>query len=85
MPTLNCTLVASRMNNQCGWDASDCQCEWGVVGRAGWALVEDSSNYALSDASDFWDGPNADEHDLYFFGHGHDYKGALLGASTRRI
>jgi alpha-glucosidase (family GH31 glycosyl hydrolase) len=77
LPTLNCSLVQSQMNNQCGWDDSDCQCEWGVVGREGWALVDDSANYALSDESDFWDGPNVDAVDLYFFGHGHDYKGAL--------
>ena len=52
-------------------------CEWGLVSRQGWALVDDSANYALSDESDFWDGPNVDAVDLYFFGHGHDYKGAL--------
>eukprot|EP00615_Pteridomonas_danica_P000377 CAMPEP_0114363576 /NCGR_PEP_ID=MMETSP0101-20121206/26710_1 /TAXON_ID=38822 ORGANISM="Pteridomonas danica, Strain PT" /NCGR_SAMPLE_ID=MMETSP0101 /ASSEMBLY_ACC=CAM_ASM_000211 /LENGTH=940 /DNA_ID=CAMNT_0001510367 /DNA_START=107 /DNA_END=2927 /DNA_ORIENTATION=+ len=39
--------------------------------------MDDSLNYALSDDSDFWDGPNSNDIDLYMFAHGLDYKGAL--------
>lgn len=69
--------VASELNNECGWDASDCACEWGVASTAGWALVDDSNNFALSDASDFWDGPNTNDVDVYLFAHGRNYKAAL--------
>ena len=77
LPPLNCSLVQSELNNQCGWDESDCQCEWGLVSRQGWALVDDSSNWGLDGSTDWWDSMNTDATDLYFFGHGHDYKAAL--------
>lgn len=77
LPPLDCNLVASQLDDKCGWDYSDCACEWGVVSKEGWALVDDGSNYALSDESDFWDGPNADAVDCYLFGHGRDYKAAV--------
>jgi alpha-glucosidase (family GH31 glycosyl hydrolase) len=77
MPPLNCSLVDSELDNKCGWDADDCACEWGLVSSEGWSLVDDATNYALSDDADFWDGPNIDEIDVYLFAHGRDYKGAL--------
>jgi hypothetical protein len=40
-------------------------CEWGVVSRDGWAVVNDTSNYALTDGQEWWDGMNADAEDLY--------------------
>jgi len=79
-PPLNCTLINIELNNQCGWrksDKTDCNCEWGLVSTEGWAIVDDSANYALSDGYDFWDGQNADAVDIYMFAHGFDYKGAL--------
>ena len=54
LPTLNCTELVAWSGNQCGWDKSDCQCEWGVVSRDGWAVVDDGANYALSAEADFW-------------------------------
>mmetsp|Transcript_9650 Transcript_9650/g.22029 ORF Transcript_9650/g.22029 Transcript_9650/m.22029 type:complete len:252 (-) Transcript_9650:164-919(-) len=77
LPPLNCSRLYKSTFDKCGWDQSDCACEWGVLSKDGWAVVDDSKNYALSDASDFWDGPNKDDLDLYLFAHGHDYKAAL--------
>jgi alpha-glucosidase (family GH31 glycosyl hydrolase) len=63
--------------------------EEGLISRAGWSVVDDSSR-PLFDASDFsfrqgenspwpWviERPAGDRQDWYFFGYGHDYKGAL--------
>lgn len=64
--SLNCTLR----------DASD-HCEWGLVSRSGYAIVNDTLNYALSDNGDWWDGLDSDLEDLYVLGHGHRYADAL--------
>lgn len=32
---------------------------------------------ALSKGAEWWDTPVGDDHDLYIFTHGHDYRGAL--------
>ena len=53
LPPLNCTLVNSELQNQCGWDESDCQCEWGLVSRDGWAVVDDADNWGLDAATDW--------------------------------
>ena len=63
--------------------------EQGLVSRAGWAVVDDSSR-PLFDSADFtfkegekspwpWaiERPAGDRQDWYFFGYGHDYKKAL--------
>jgi len=63
--------------------------EPGLVSRAGWALVDDSTR-PLFDSADFsfkegekspWPWvvlrPAGERQDLYFFGYGHDYKKAL--------
>jgi len=63
--------------------------EQGLVSRAGWAVVDDSTR-PLFDEDDFsfkegekspwpWviERPAGDRQDLYFFGYGHDYKKAL--------
>ena len=39
--------------------------------------VDDSDSYALDDATVWWAGNSSDDVDLYFFGHGRDYKAAL--------
>lgn len=57
-------------------DDSD-HCEWGLISRSGYAIVNDTTNYALSDHSDWWDGPNRNQEDLYVLGHGHEYAAAL--------
>jgi len=77
LPPLNCTLIKSDYNDNCGYDGGECHCEWGLVSTEGWALVDDATNYALSDDADFWDGPNMDAVDVYLFAHGRDFKGAL--------
>jgi alpha-glucosidase len=63
--------------------------EEGLISRAGWAVVDDSSR-PLFDSADFsfkqgenspwpWamERPAGDRQDWYFFGYGHDYKRAL--------
>jgi hypothetical protein len=63
--------------------------ESGLVSRDGWSVVDDSERY-LFDSTDFsfaggldspWPWvtarPPGDRQDLYFFGYGHDYYGAL--------
>ncbi len=51
-------------------------CEWGLMSRDGWALIDDHTNYAL-DSTYWWAGQNTDQTDLYYFGHGLNYKLAL--------
>jgi alpha-glucosidase (family GH31 glycosyl hydrolase) len=63
--------------------------EPGLVSRSGWAVVDDSTR-PLFDSADFsfkagekspwpWviERPAGERQDLYFFGHGHDYRKAL--------
>jgi hypothetical protein len=61
----------------CSERADADHCEWGLVSRSGYAIVNDTLNYALSDERDWWDGPSRDREDLYVLGHGHDYEAAL--------
>jgi len=61
----------------------DVKLEDGIISRSGWALVDDSRQF-LFDGSDWpWvePRPGRDYTDWYFFGHGHDYKKALLDYS----
>ncbi len=61
-------------------------CEWGVVSSSGWALV-DESGVPVLDGDDWWTDEagkmlrSKDALDLYLFGHGHDYLGALSDLS----
>ena len=70
--SLNCTENANVIVHD-----EVLHCAWGVVSRAGWAVLDDSENYGLTPGAEWWDGPNTNQMDLYFFGHGLDYKGAL--------
>jgi hypothetical protein len=70
--SLNCTE-----NSNVKVHEESLHCEWGLVSRAGWSVVDDSANYVLDSETGWWGGKNGDDIDLYFFGHGHDYKGAL--------
>ncbi len=56
----------------------DAALEEGLVSRAGWSLFDDSHS-VLFDPDDGWVVPPRDHEvqDWYFFGYGHDYKGAL--------
>ena len=51
-------------------------CEYGLISRDGWVVVQDHDNYVVND-NDWWDGLNTDQTDIYFFGHGLNYKQAL--------
>ncbi len=41
-------------------------CEWGLISKEGWSLIDDSLNYAL-DENYWWAGPNKDNVDKYLF------------------
>jgi len=58
--------------------AGDAALEEGLLSRAGWVLFDDSHS-VLFDPLDGWvtSRPNHEVQDWYFFGYGHDYKGAL--------
>jgi len=60
----------------CSHLRDDNHCEFGLISKSGFAIVNDTLNYAL-DGQDWWDGPNSDQEDFYIFGHGHDYAAAL--------
>ena len=54
----------------------------GILSRDGWAVVDDSTNHVFVAAANHWKNwvaprPQGDRQDLYYFGYGHDYKGAL--------
>lgn len=56
----------------------DAALDQGILSRAGWALFDDSRSVVFG-AEDGWVAPRPDHElvDWYFFGYGHDYKGAL--------
>jgi hypothetical protein len=64
-----------RTLDMCEGDAA---LDEGLVSRAGWAVFDDSQS-VLFDPDDGWVVPPRDHEvqDWYFFGYGHDYKGAL--------
>jgi alpha-glucosidase len=64
--SLNCSLR----------EESD-HCEPGLISRSGYAVINDTLNWALDDEHDWWAEPNQDEEDLYLLGHGIEYKDAL--------
>lgn len=44
-------------------------CQWGLISRQGWAVVDDASGNQFGwDQNDWWQSPNVDQVDLYFFG-----------------
>jgi hypothetical protein len=53
--------------------------EPGLLSRDGWALVDDSARPLLDGSEWSWvkERPTGDRQDLYFFGHGHEYKKLL--------
>ncbi len=61
------------------WTGEEIDLGEGVISREGWVVVDDTGR-PLFDGSDWsWVEPRpaTDHQDLYFFGHGLDYKGAL--------
>ena len=72
---LNCTFwIGQKVNGE------SLHCEWALMSRDGWAVVDDSTNWGL-DQNDWWQSPNTDQVDLYFFGHGLDFKQAVFDYS----
>ena len=61
------------------WNGEPVELEHGIISRSGWALINDTNNFLLDDSE--WSWVQKRDHgahqDLYFFGHGHDYKQAL--------
>jgi alpha-glucosidase (family GH31 glycosyl hydrolase) len=57
--------------------AGSVRLEPGLVGRAGWAVVDDSHSLVFNESGWLESRRHVDNIDLYFFGYGHDYPGAL--------
>jgi alpha-glucosidase (family GH31 glycosyl hydrolase) len=70
--TLNCTH-----NEKIAVHSEGLHCEWGLISRDGWALVDDTDNWALTKGAEWWESPNSDDSDWYLFAHGHDYTKAI--------
>jgi len=51
--------------------------ELGLVSREGWALVDDSQSLVFTPNGWLTNRDTSPTHDLYFFGHGTDYQGAI--------
>ena len=60
----------------------DAHCEWGLVSRDGWAVLNDSENARL-EGEDDWHGPPCKSmcFDIYLFMHGFEFKQALMDYS----
>ena len=86
--TLDQTEAASLNCTANGGEKAHPHCEFGLVSRSGWALVDDTGVPVLDDVADWWTDAsgamlrNADAEDLYFFGHGHAYTQALKDYSV---
>lgn len=72
---LNCTEIARRRIR--GNDGENLHCAWGVVSRAGWATVDDATNYLVDGPTNFWTRQNPNVADTYLFAYGHAYEAAL--------
>jgi hypothetical protein len=59
--SLNCTENAAIQVH-----GEELHCEWGLISRSGWSVVNDTANYVL-DADYWWDGQNPLVHDLYLY------------------
>ena len=70
-----------RAGNDRGIHQNDLMCQYGLISRTGWALVDDADNMVLDAESDWWVGSpgtsNADTIDQYLFAHGERYADAL--------
>jgi alpha-glucosidase (family GH31 glycosyl hydrolase) len=70
-----------RKGNDRGIHQNDIMCEWGLVSRTGWAIIDDAANMVIDPSTDWWEGsPGTSNHndiDQYIFAHGTDYTAAL--------
>jgi len=71
--SLNCSQIKNvRIHDE------SLHCTWGLVSRDGWAVYNDTASPVMDPTTGWWDvGNNTNLVDWYFFGHGHDYRGAL--------
>jgi hypothetical protein len=67
------TRLASSLNNMARHNAKwrslkvhdeSLHCEWGLVSRSGWAVVDDTTNWGLTKGAEWWDSVNTDAADL---------------------
>lgn len=73
--TLNCTQNANTQVHD-----ESLHCGWGVVSRGGWTTIDDANDYIMSSTPGSWFSAslkNSNDVDLYFFGHGSNYRAAL--------
>ena len=73
--SLNCTQNANTQVHD-----ESLHCGWGVVSRGGWTTIDDSNDYIMSSVAGQWFSAsmkNSNDIDLYFFGHGSNYRQAL--------
>jgi alpha-glucosidase (family GH31 glycosyl hydrolase) len=61
----------------CSDHTPDAHCEPGLISRSGYAIINDTLNWALDDENSWWAEPNVDKEDIYILGHGLDFKAAL--------
>ena len=61
------------------WDGKPIPLEDGILSKAGWYVLDDSSNFLFDNSDWQWISKtkNVSEQDWYFFGYGYDYKSAL--------
>lgn len=55
----------------------DAHCEFGLVSRDGWAIINDTNSARLQGENDWWAEKQQGGLDFYLFMHGKDFKGAL--------
>lgn len=70
--SLNCSTIAGKQVH-----GESLHCRYGVLSRGGWTTIDDSQSFMLDAKGEWYDSPNVDTVDTYFFGHGTDYRGAL--------
>ncbi len=61
------------------WAKKELVLDEGILSRDGWAVIDDTDRPVFDDSDWPWVQPRTERahQDLYFFGHGHDYKAAL--------
>jgi hypothetical protein len=69
--------VTGGINLRC-WEPDAREgCTLGPISRDGWAVYDDAATARVDPKTRWWSAPAVNAADLYFFGHGLDYQGAL--------
>ncbi|EDQ87770.1 uncharacterized protein MONBRDRAFT_26892 [Monosiga brevicollis MX1] len=72
--------VTGATNINCsssGQATSNGDCTLAPISRDGWALYDDSGNWVINASTAWLHSPPPNHQDLYFFGHGRDYRRAV--------